>query len=369
MSHYGGWAPYVPVDERRRRAEREVAKLAKKGQAISPVKISGKRIASTFWGVAWCDNLESYQDLQNRLPRGRTYARNGSVLDLQIDACEIRALVSGSSLYHVSVRIGALPKARWQSTCKDCIGGIDSLVELLQGRFSKAVMARICQQGKGLFPNTSEIKFTCSCPDYASMCKHVAAALYGVGTRLDEQPDLLFRLRAVDPRELVANLDKALPLLKTRPDATKVLVEDDISALFGLDMAVEDGPIMPLPKVPKSAPKNDRQVLTADSKKVAGRKVAPAKAVKSWAKPPARPGTTAPKIATKMWKIPPSPASIRISLAPSGSTTGKVGVPKPAAEPVPAVRQTTKAKTKALGQATTPQTGMPPRAVRSRAAR
>ena len=140
--YYGGWAPYVPVAERRKRAEREVAKLAKKGQTIAPVKIAGKRITSTFWGTAWCDNLESYRDFENRLPRGRTYVRNGSVLDLQIAPCEIRALVSGSEIYRVSISIAALPKARWQAACQDCAGGIDSLVELLQGRFSKAIELR-----------------------------------------------------------------------------------------------------------------------------------------------------------------------------------------------------------------------------------
>ena len=246
--YYGGWAPYVPVAERRKRAEREVAKLAKKGQTIAPVKIAGKRITSTFWGTAWCDNLESYRDFENRLPRGRTYVRNGSVLDLQIAPCEIRALVSGSEIYRVSISIAALPKARWQAACQDCAVGIDSLVELLQGRFSKAVMQRICQQGTGLFPNPSEIKFSCSCPDYASMCKHIAAVLYGVGARLDERPELLFQLRAVDQRALVANLDSALPLSKTRPDAAKVLADDDMSALFGLDMAVDEPAILSSPK-------------------------------------------------------------------------------------------------------------------------
>ncbi|MGH7095760.1 MAG: SWIM zinc finger family protein, partial [Stellaceae bacterium] len=228
--------PYVPVAKRRKQAERAVKSLAKKGQSLSPVQITGRRVASTFWGKAWCDNLESYQDFANRLPRGRTYVRNGSVLDLQIAPCEIRAMVNGSSLYDVAINIGALPKAQWQATCRDCAGSIESLVELLQGRFSKGVMERICQQGKGLFPKPSEIKFFCSCPDYASMCKHIAAVLYGVGARLDQQPELLFQLRAVNQNELVTCLDSALPLSKTAPDAARLLVDDDISALFGLEM-------------------------------------------------------------------------------------------------------------------------------------
>ena len=202
------WPAYVPVAERRRKAELAMAKLRKKGDTVSPVKIEGRVIASTFWGKAWCDNLESYRDYANRLERGRTYVRNGSVVDLQIAPREVTATVSGSELYKVKVSIGEVPRKQWKSICADCAGGINSLVELLQGRFSKGVMERICRQGAGLFPKPAEIRFSCSCPDYASMCKHVAAVLYGVGARLDAQPELLFRLRAVDENDLLARIGR-----------------------------------------------------------------------------------------------------------------------------------------------------------------
>ena len=250
-SYYGGWAPYIPVAERRRKAAREVERLRKKGHLAAPVVIEERRIATTFWGKAWCDNLESYRDFESRLPRGRTYVRNGSVIDLQISPLKVRAMVSGSSIYEVSVGIAELPKAQWQAVCRDCAGGIDSLVELLQGRFSEGVMKRLCRQDKGLFPRPSEIEFFCSCPDYASMCKHVAAVLYGIGTRLDEQPELLFHLRAVDENDLVARIDTAPPLTEKGPDAGKVLESDDISALFGIDMAAAQ----PEKKHTKSRPK------------------------------------------------------------------------------------------------------------------
>ena len=238
---HGGWAPYVPVAERRRKAERELAELRKKGHPVAPVRIEGRTIATTFWGKAWCDNLESYRDYENRLPRGRTYVRNGSVVDLQITPRRVKAVVSGSSIYTVTVSIEAVPKAQWQSLCRDCASGIDSLVELLQGRLSGAVMERLCRQGNGLFPEPLEIRFSCSCPDSASMCKHVAAVLYGIGSRLDEEPELLFRLRCVDERELMADLDPAVPLSGTAPAAGRLLEVDDVSALFGLDMAGEEG--------------------------------------------------------------------------------------------------------------------------------
>src|SRR5882757_5742367 len=239
---FGGWSPYVPVAARRRKAEREMEKLRKKGAVLSPVKIEGRQIARTFWGKAWCDNLEGYRDYENRLPRGRTYVRNGSVVDLRIAPLEIKALVSGSSIYKVSVNVAAVPKAHWQSLCRDCAGGIDSLVELLQGRFSKGVMERICGQDKGLFPRPSEIGFSCDCSDYASMCKHIAAVLYGVGARLDESPELLFRLRAVDKTELLSDLGSALPDTRTKRDTAQTLVGDDLAALFGLDMEESKAP-------------------------------------------------------------------------------------------------------------------------------
>jgi uncharacterized Zn finger protein len=233
---FGGWAPYVPVAARRRKAEREMEKLRKKGAVLSPVKIEGRQIARTFWGKAWCDNLERYRDYENRLPRGRTYLRNGSVVDLQIAPREVTAIVSGSKIYKVRVSIGDVGPARWKTLCADCSGGIDSLVELLQGRFSKGVMELVCRQDTGLFPRPSEIRFTCSCSDHASMCKHIAAVLYGVGARLDESPELLFRLRAVNETELLSDLGSALPDTRTQRDTAQTLMGDDLAALFGLDM-------------------------------------------------------------------------------------------------------------------------------------
>src|SRR5262249_25934560 len=239
MSFYE-WRPYVSVAERRRQAERELAKLRKKGQSFAPVTVEGRTIAASFWGKSWCANLERYSDFANRLPRGRTYVRNGSVVDLQIAKGEIAARVAGSSLYTVKVAITPVKPARWRAICRDCAGNIDSLVELLQGRFAKGVMDRVCREGDGLFPSPDEIKLSCSCPDWADMCKHVAAALYGVGARLDEKPQLLFALRGVDESDLLARAGDDLSLKNAAP--AKVLDGDDVAALFGLEMAEEVDP-------------------------------------------------------------------------------------------------------------------------------
>jgi len=239
------WRPYVSVAERRRKAAREMARLSKKGHRVSPVVIDGRTIARTFWGKAWCDNLERYSDFANRLPRGRTYVRNGSVLDLQIAPGEVRALVSGSEIYEVAVKVSAVPKARWTSICTDCAGAIDSLVELLQGRFSQGVMARVCEERTGLFPAPAEIAFSCSCPDWAAMCKHVSAVLYGIGARLDKQPDLLFALRKVDEKALIASAGRDLPLSRKGPAGDRILSADGLSELFGLEMAASEEEPMP----------------------------------------------------------------------------------------------------------------------------
>jgi uncharacterized Zn finger protein len=243
---YRGWRPYVSVAQRRRQAEREMQKRKKQGHAVSPVIIEGRAIVKTFWGKSWCENLEGYSDYENRLPRGRTYVRNGSVVDLQIKPGVINAWVSGSELYEISLTVAPVAKSRWKSICDDCAGAIDSLVELLQGRFSKGVMERICRQSHGLFPTPAELKLSCSCPDGAYMCKHVAAVLYGIGARFDHQPELLFRLRGVDEKELIVKAGKGLPLAKA-PAPARVL-GGDLSDIFGLDMGQSSAPKLPKKK-------------------------------------------------------------------------------------------------------------------------
>ena len=204
----GGFPAYVSVAERRRKAEREVAALRKKGKDVSPVVLEGNTIARTFWGKAWCKNLERYSDYKNRLPRGRSYVRNGCVVDLRIAEGEATALVRGTSLYTVRVAVGRVEEARWQAIVKECAGAVGSVIELLQGKLSRAVMEVISREGTGLFPAPKQIQFRCSCPDSASLCKHVAATLYGVGARLDTAPDLLFRLCGVDAEELLLLLEE-----------------------------------------------------------------------------------------------------------------------------------------------------------------
>lgn len=236
MSWDWSYRPYVSVAERRAKAAKHAQKLAKKGTKLSPIAIEGRTIARTFWGQAWCRHLESYSDYANRLPRGRTYVRNGSVIDLQITPGKIVAQVMGSTLYHGTIKIAPLKAERWKAIKADCAGKIDSLVGLLQGRLSDAVMRVITDREKGLFPQPSEIKLECSCPDWADLCKHLAAVLYGVGARLDAQPELLFVLRGVDHLELIGAAAD-LPALAPAAGGIDALDATQLSDVFGIEIA------------------------------------------------------------------------------------------------------------------------------------
>lgn len=193
-------------------------------------------MACTFWGEAWCKHLESMGDYANRLPRGRTYVRNGSVVDLRIDTGKITALVSGSDIYKIEITVSPLAKARWNKFKCDCAGQVATLLDLLQGKVSDAVLRRIINLEEGLFPSTREIKLSCSCPDWAVMCKHVAATLYGVGVRLDHSPELFFRLRGVDHLELIqsAAVDS---LDGSDSNHEDILIDADLADIFGVDFS------------------------------------------------------------------------------------------------------------------------------------
>jgi uncharacterized Zn finger protein len=238
MAWYYEWKPYVPVAVRRANAAKQAGRIAKKEKReLAPIQIEGRKIAKSFWGEAWCENLERYSDFANRLPRGRTYVRNGSVVDLTIERGKIKALVSGSELYTVKVSIATLQKPAWKKIKQDCSQSIASLIDLLQGRFDEGVMQRMTERDGGLFPKPSEIEMDCSCPDYAGLCKHVAAVLYGVGARLDNSPELLFTLRAVDHFELIGQAVAAENLDKTLSSADDgILAGSDLGAMFGIEL-------------------------------------------------------------------------------------------------------------------------------------
>jgi len=271
--HYGRWPQYVPVAQRRAKANKALQKLSKKGLKVEPIKTEGRKIARTFWGEAWCSHLEKFSDYENRLPRGRTYVRNGSVCHLAISKGSIEAIVSGSELYNINIDITPLSAKKWKKVREQCAGQIGSMLELLQGRFSDNVMKIITAPEDGLFPQPSEIKLNCDCPDWADMCKHIAAVLYGVGARLDQQPELLFLLRNVDQEALITTeLDITSA---TTGKEKRRLATADLSNLFDIEM---DEPAKPRRK--KKVVKKKTVVKTKTVKNKKENKTMKKKAIK-----------------------------------------------------------------------------------------
>ncbi len=244
MSRYEryGWAPYVPVAARRAKAQKQLAKMKKKGVDHQPVQLAGRKIADSFWGKGWCSHMESFSDYANRLPRGRSYVRNGSVCHLEIHGGHIKAIVSGSTLYNVSITITPLKKAKWEAVRSACAGRIGSLIDLLRGKLDRGVMEVVSDRKNGLFPLPGEMKFDCDCPDWAVLCKHVAAVLYGVGARLDRSPEMLFLLRGVNHEDLV-DVSAAVMNVAKSGTSRRRIAATGIADMFGVEMAetVETG--------------------------------------------------------------------------------------------------------------------------------
>ena len=358
MSWYQQWAPYVPVGEKIAKGHAAAKKLAaKERRAASPVTLDGKKIAKTFWGLKWCENLERYQDISNRLPRGATYVRNGSVTDLVIEPGRIRAIVGGSEAYTIKIEIQTLKPAAWKAIGQDCAQSIDSLLDLLQGRFNEGVMQRLTQADGGLFPHSNEIKMSCSCPDYATVCKHVAATFYGVAARLDTQPELLFKLRNVDHLELIrqattaANLDQAFG---AADGAT--LSDGELGDIFGIEMET------PSRRAGKRSPKQATTRQQAAKSQPAA--VVSPKRVKSVTKPVATPEVVSTKkprakktaVTTAKSSARSKPTASQASVQPQVSAT-KVKVS--ATLPVTKAALTSKPKARKTAQTSPVQQSVP----------
>lgn len=270
------WRPYVAQHERRASSAASAQQAAARGESWAPVRPEprGRKLCSTVWGTAWCENLERYHDYANRLPRGRTYLRNGSVAHLEITTGRVAAHVQGSSLYRVEIEIEPIAARRWSVLTKSCAAGIGSMIELLEGRLSAEVMGVMTAKGSGLFPEPREIVLRCSCPDWATMCKHVAAVMYGVGVRLDDAPALLFALRGVDPSELVSDVGtRALVGIGEGHDA---IAEDDLAGIFGIEIAMDVPRVIAMKKakVPRTRAKKKTRKTVASKKPARARKAA-----------------------------------------------------------------------------------------------
>jgi len=236
-----GFPRYVSVGRKRAKAQKNLERLKKKISSITPLVLHGTKLAHTWWGIAWNTNLEKYADYSNRIGRGRSYIRNGCVLDFKINPGEVTSLVQGtkSRPYQVAIKIKPLDKESWKEIKEQCEGKIESLQELIEGKFPRELIEIFTAKGKGLFPSPKEIKFSCSCPDWASMCKHVAATLYGIGVKLDDDPKLFFLLRKAEMDDLITEAlrDKSKKMLKKAEKKTSRVIKDlDAAKMFGIDI-------------------------------------------------------------------------------------------------------------------------------------
>ena len=230
---------YVPVAQKRADAQNRIDKLRKKNKNIQPiVPFTDRKIAHSFWGQSWCNNMERYADYENRLPRGKSYLRHGCVCDLQISEGLVTAMVSGSSMYNVRITIDKLSEKRAELLQNLLQGKISSQLELLQGKIPKDVRELVGNPDNGIIPFPKEIHMRCSCPDSASLCKHLAAVLYGIGRRLDTDPGVLFTLRGLDPLLLCAHGNEID--LSVEDSEESLSGGEDLSALFGIDLGGMD---------------------------------------------------------------------------------------------------------------------------------
>ena len=236
MAYYG-FAEYVPVAEKKANALNAIKKLKEKDPNISPVIIEGT-LGKTWWSKSWNKNLESYADYSNRISRGKSYVRQHCVVDLKISKGEIFSKVQGSRIkpYDIEIKIETLTKEAMNHVLMSCQKSIESIEQLVEGKFPKGLETLICDKNEGLFPSPKAIQFSCTCPDYAVMCKHVAATLYGIGVRLEEDPLLFFELRDIDINGLIKKSieEKLENMLKHAGDKSDRTIEDDnIEDLFG----------------------------------------------------------------------------------------------------------------------------------------
>lgn len=268
MRYFEEYPEYVPVAQRRANAERKLKQLLKTQPHLQPVIIEGRTLAKTWWGKSWNQNLERYADFAYRMERGRSYVRHRSVLDLQLQSGHVSALVLGSqpAPYDVDIQIDTLSDPQWHTIRQACEGRFDSLSELLAGAFPQALKDLFFDAAGGLFPTPRDIQFECSCPDWASMCKHVAAALYGVGSRLDDDAALFFTLRGIPIDDIitqtVAEATQAL-LDKTQGQRANILDDVDLGEVFGIEL---DGVETSVPNLPPVSTTVDPPKHTARAK-------------------------------------------------------------------------------------------------------
>lgn len=209
-------------------ARQQLAALKAAGEELSPVVGTSRKLAAHFWGSAWMKHLALCESGGWSLAPGRSLLRHGCVLDLRLDQGCIRARVMEERLHEVTVNIDPLDGERLEELRAMCSGRIASLVPLLEGALDDALLATLCDPETGLLPDPGAWHMSCTCPDWSEPCPHAAAAIYAAGILIDAEPTLLFRLRQLEPRDLLR------PPSEHAPEAEFDL--DELARTFHIDL-------------------------------------------------------------------------------------------------------------------------------------
>jgi uncharacterized Zn finger protein len=182
-------------------------------QAKGGIKSQAKRGAfgQSWWAQRWIGVLESF-DIGARLGRGRSYARGGQVLSIDIDKGKVKAQVQGSrpKPYAITITIQALSRSEWKKLANALSGQAIFAAKLLAGEMPQDIEQVFTEAGLSLFPQKSQdLETDCSCPDWSNPCKHIAAVYYLLGEEFDRDPFLLFKLRGLSREELIPLLGEA----------------------------------------------------------------------------------------------------------------------------------------------------------------
>ncbi len=238
MSFYD-YGYYETKAEKRRRIGEKLERLRKTDPNIAPLTIEGNTLAKSWWGKAWGKNLESYADYKSRLSRGKNYVKQGAILDLKIEEGKVNSKISGSGskIYDCEIHIERLSDERLKKILEHCQNKISTLDALLTGDFSEELLELFQDKSYGLFPSPDEISFRCDCPDVANICKHVAATLYAIGTKFDDDPMFFFELRQIESENLIQkSVEKKLEnmLEHVGKKTSRTMDASKISDVFGL---------------------------------------------------------------------------------------------------------------------------------------
>src|SRR6516225_9973543 len=217
--YYDDWFPRFPKSKPRA-AKGGIKAQTKRGQ-----------FGQSWWAKRWIAVLESF-DIGARLGRGRSYARNGQVLNIDIAKAEVTAKVQGSrpKPYDVTIQVKSLAEKEWAKVIEALSGQAIYAAKLLAGEMPQDIENVFQEVKLSLFPEKlGDLATECSCPDWSNPCKHIAAVYYLIGEEFDRDPYLLFRLRGLNREDLLRRLGKPEGKRKVQVECSDKIDQERLS--------------------------------------------------------------------------------------------------------------------------------------------